>query len=263
MVDADEILQTELPQEDRAILAEDKKRWQRMGTGQHLSDWLAYAPGLRIRRKLAMRVNFKNKPEGRGYTETYGQLLLLTGLDIKDKRLMTTLTAIAWLDDDLQRMTVLREILDAMTPGERSRLNSPISARQRVESVLKSRAGGTEEKLRNSPTAILKQEKMELVRQLAHAEEKLAAADAGSLFDLQKDTVANIAKVIRETITPSRAQSLADQLRPTKTPTISEAAKVFVEAIKTAGLTKEQRANEVRRLLLSLDITLHENFGSS
>jgi hypothetical protein len=261
MVDVDHILQTELPQEDREVLAEDKRRWQRMGAGQHLSDWLAYAPGLRIRRKLAMRVNFTNKPEGRGYTETYGQLLRLAGLDVKDKRLMTTLTAIAWLDDDLERMTILRELLDAMTAGERSRLNSPISARQRVEGVLKARAGDTEEKLRNSPVAILKQHNMELVRQLAHAEDKLAAADAGSLFDLQKDSVANIAKVIRETITPSRAQSLADQLRPPRTPTVSEAAKVFVEAVKTAGLTKEQRAKEVRRLLPSLGITLHENFG--
>jgi hypothetical protein len=52
-MDIDFILQTELPQEDREVLAEDKERWHRMGAGQHLSDWLAYAPGLRIRRKLA------------------------------------------------------------------------------------------------------------------------------------------------------------------------------------------------------------------
>jgi hypothetical protein len=66
---------------------------------------------------------------------------------------MTTLTAVAWLDDDLKRMTILREILDNMSPGERSRLNSPISARRRVERVLKARTGGTEEKLRDSPVA--------------------------------------------------------------------------------------------------------------
>lgn len=263
MVDVDHILQTELPQEDREVLAEDKQRWQRMGAGQHLSDWLAYAPGLRIRRKLAMRVNHTNKSEGRGYTETYGQLLRLAVFDIKDKRLMTTLTAIAWLDDDLERMTILRELLDIMTQGERSRLNSPISARQRVEGVLKARLGGTEEKLRSSPVAILKEKNMELTRQLAFAEEKLAAADAGSLFDLQKDSVANIGKVIRDTITPSRARSLADQLRLPKKPTVSEAAMVFVEAVKAAGLTKEQRAKEISRMLPSLDITLHENFGIS
>ena len=211
-MDIDQILQTELQQEDREVLAEDKKRWQKMGAGQHLSDWLAYAPGLRIRRKLAMRLNFTNKPEGRGYTETYGQLLRLAGFDIKDKRLMTTLTAIAWLDDDLERMTISREILSAMTPGERSRLNSPISARQRVEHVLKARTAGTEEKLRSSPVAILKQQNLELARQLAHAEERLAAADVGSLFDLKKDSPADIARVICETVTPGRARNIADAI---------------------------------------------------
>jgi hypothetical protein len=95
---------------------------------------------------------------------------------------MTTLTAVAWLDDDLKRMTILREILDNMSPGERSRLDSPISARQRVERVLKARTGDTEEKLRDSPVAILKQQNLELARQLAHAEERLAAADAGCLI---------------------------------------------------------------------------------
>jgi hypothetical protein len=200
-MDIDHILQTELLPEDREVLAEDRKRWGHLGSGAHLGDWMKFAPGLRIRRKLAMKVNFTNKPEGRGYTETYGQLLRLAGFDIKDKRLMTTLTAIAWLDDDLERMTILREILDAMTPGERSRLNSPISARQRVEGVLKARTGGTEEKLRNSPVAILKQQNLELVRQLAHAEERLAAAEhVEEAFSLWKDNAENISKVLIKSV---------------------------------------------------------------
>jgi hypothetical protein len=33
-----------------------------------------------------MPVNYTNRPEGRGYTETYGQLLRLAGFDIKDRR---------------------------------------------------------------------------------------------------------------------------------------------------------------------------------
>ena len=136
---------------------------------------------------------------------------------------MTTRTAVTWLDDDLKRMTILCEIRDNKSPGERSRLNSSISARQRVERVLKARTGGTEEKLRDVPVAILKQQKLELARQLAHAEERLAAAGAGSLFDLKRDGVADIAKVIRETVTPGLAP---DQLRP-KSWTVSEAAKVL------------------------------------
>jgi len=46
----------------------------------------AYATDLRIRRKLAMRVNYTNRPEGRGHTEAYGPLLRFAGFDIKDRR---------------------------------------------------------------------------------------------------------------------------------------------------------------------------------
>jgi hypothetical protein len=48
----------------------------------------------------------------------------------------TTITALLWLDDDPERMRILREIRESMTSGERARLNSPISARQRVEKVV-------------------------------------------------------------------------------------------------------------------------------
>lgn len=33
-MDIDHILQTELQQEDREVLAEDKERWHRLGAGQ-------------------------------------------------------------------------------------------------------------------------------------------------------------------------------------------------------------------------------------
>ena len=36
-------------------------------------------------------------------------------------------------------MSILREMRDTMSVGERARLNSPISARQRIEKVLKAR----------------------------------------------------------------------------------------------------------------------------
>ena len=49
-----------------------------------------------------------------------------------------------WLGDDPERMKVLRDLRDAMSPGQRSRLNSPITARQRVEAILKARQHGPE-----------------------------------------------------------------------------------------------------------------------
>src|SRR5437899_1025508 len=61
------IKRSELIQSERDVLARDRERWKRMGAGAHLDDWLAFYDGLAIRRRLAMRIAFTNKPEGRGY----------------------------------------------------------------------------------------------------------------------------------------------------------------------------------------------------
>jgi hypothetical protein len=208
----DDIEQIELTPSERAVLAEDRERWKKMGAGAHLDEWLAYGPGLMIRRRLAMKLAYTNKPEGRGYTAAYGRLMLHDGMDWKDNTVKTSMTAVLWLHDDPERMSILREIRETMTPGERSRLNSPISARQRVENVLKARVGGTEESVRQSPVANLKRRNAELERSLAHAEEKLAAAEArdGSLFDLKRDKAEHIVQVIVSTVTEPRAKAIAN-----------------------------------------------------
>jgi hypothetical protein len=52
---------------------------------------------------------------------------------------------VLWLGDAPERMQILHELREAMTPGQRSRLNSPITARQRVEAILLARHSGSEE----------------------------------------------------------------------------------------------------------------------
>jgi hypothetical protein len=109
-------------------------------------------------------------------------------------------------------MTILRDIRSTMTPGERSRLNSPISARQRVDKVLSARASGNEEAARASPLRILKQQLAESQRAQAHLQEQLAAAQTdGSRFDLVRSSVDNIATVIADpgTISHGRAKNIA------------------------------------------------------
>lgn len=194
----EDIKRTELTPSEREVLEEDRKRWKRLGTGAHLDEWLAFGPGISIRRRLAMRVAYTNRPEGKGYIKAYNELLGADGFDIKDRKLMSSLTAVQWLHEDAERLNILREIRDTLTPGERSRLNSPISAKQRVLAVLKAREGGTEEKLKTSPVAVLKDKLVEQTRQIAHLEEQLAAAEQrdGSLFDLDKDSVEDIIKVM-------------------------------------------------------------------
>ena len=71
-----------------------------MGAGGHLDDWLAYQPGLMIRRRLAMRMAFTNKPEGKGYAQAFAELMKADGLHTMDK---TSITAVLWLGDDPER----------------------------------------------------------------------------------------------------------------------------------------------------------------
>jgi hypothetical protein len=124
---------------------------------------------------------------------------------------------VQWLHDDAERLNILREIRETMTPGERSRLNSPISAKQRVLAVLKARQGGFEEKLKTSPVAVLKAKLVEQTRQIAHLEEQLAAAEHrdGSLFDLKHDKAKDIVDVIIANVSARKAEAIAKTLLAT------------------------------------------------
>jgi hypothetical protein len=219
-----DIKRTELTPSEVEVLEEDRKRWKRMGTGAHFDEWLAYGPGIAIRRHLAMKMTYTNRPEGKAYIKAYNELLNDDGLDTKDAKLTSSLTAVQWLHDDPERLSILREIRGVMTPGERSRLNSPISAKQRVLAVLKAREGGTEEKLKTSPVAVLKAKLVEQTRHIAHLEEQLAAAEHrdGSLFDLKKDTADHIGQTIVGNVGDHRARAIIkainDALKTKKTP---------------------------------------------
>ena len=204
----DDIKQKDLTQSERDVLKEDATRWRRMGAGAHLDDWLAYQPGLMIRRRLAMRMAFTNRPEGRGYIQAFAELMQADDLDTMDK---TSISAVLWLGDDPERMKVLRDLRDAMSPGQRSRLNSPITARQRVEAILKARQHGpeVEETVRVSPVALLKEQIMAQAREIEELQTKLAKHDDGSLFDLKHDKADDIALAIVGTVSGHKAKDLA------------------------------------------------------
>jgi hypothetical protein len=96
-----------------------------------------------------------------------------------------------------------------MTVGQRARLNSPISARQRVERELKVRAGGNEATSPTSPLTVLKRRLVEQTHQIAHLEEQLAAAGNGSLFDLKHDAADDIGRVIADSVSETKARDIA------------------------------------------------------
>jgi len=202
----EQIKQTDLTVSEREVLDRDVELLRRLGAGAHLDEWLSLYDGLAIRRRLAMRIAFTNRPEGKGYALAMSQLYSEAGVNVKDKAMMTSLGAVLWLGDNPEHVSILREIRESMTPGERSRLNSPISARQRVEKMLKARKSGTEDKQKDSPVTLLKRKVAELERELADFQRR---RDDGSLFDLKADKVEDIADAIAGNISEGKAAALA------------------------------------------------------
>ncbi len=199
------IKQTELTQSERDVLTADTERWKRMGDGAHLDDWLACLSGLQIRRTLAMKLAHTNRPEGKGYALHFAELMKADNLDTMDK---TSISCLLWLGDDANRLQALRVLRNGMTPGQRSRLNSPISARQRVEKVLKAREEGSDAK--DDKRAASKARIAELEREVARLKQELAKSD-GSLFDLKTTPADQIAAVIADirNCGPHKAKSIA------------------------------------------------------
>ena len=155
-----------------------------------------------------MRMAFTNKPEGKGYAQAFAELMKADGLHTMDK---ISITAVLWLGDDPERMRLLRDLREAMTPGQRSRLNSPIRARQRVEAILQARRSGVDEgTVGASPVALLKHQIVEQAREIAELQHKLAKREEGSLFDLKHDSADDIATAIVGTLSAHKAKALAD-----------------------------------------------------
>jgi hypothetical protein len=122
-----------------------------------------------------------------------------------------SISAILWLYDNPERMTILCQILDSMTVGEAPALNSPISARQRVEKIIKVRDAGQEAAVKTSPVAKQTALVAEQSREIEHFKVQLAAAEAraSAAFDLKRDSVDSIAETIVRTISPGRAENIA------------------------------------------------------
>ena len=98
-----------------------------------------------------------------------------------------------------------------MTPGQRSRLNSPISARQRVEKKLAVRINGEDKPPKRKSAVEVLQEELSLKdTKIAQLEGKLRDVEfEGSLFDLRSDTAQAIADTIVSSISANKAETIA------------------------------------------------------
>ena len=99
-----------LESEQREILAADRRRWKHMGAGGHLSDWMAFLPGMELRRAMAMKIAGTNKPEGKGYTGALAALMMRDGL--YDETTTTqpakeSFSAVLWFSEPPHRRQIL------------------------------------------------------------------------------------------------------------------------------------------------------------
>ncbi len=159
-----ELIENEmLSQEARDRLDKDAKRWKRMGGGCHLDDWLDYGPGFQDMRRVAMSLAHTNRPEGKGYNKAFMEVREYHGLGTMDKN---AITHVLWLTDEHypERLEELKKIRDVMTDGERSRLEHPLSARQRVEKALNPKGNGEDRPARKSSKETIQDLHGELTR---------------------------------------------------------------------------------------------------
>lgn len=79
--------------------------------------------------------------------------------------------------------------------------------------AVKALRGAEEIPKRATPMALLKRQLNDLLGEIAHLQEQLARADQGSLFDLHKDSVKDIAATMVSSMTATRALAIADAIK--------------------------------------------------
>ena len=136
---------------------------------------------------MALRIAGTNRREGKGYTGALSALMMRDGL--YDSTTVTqpakeSFGAVLWFGVKNHRMEILQEILRDMTPGQRARFNSPITARQRVKKIAVERELEEAPKQRavkppkDDAAKALSDQARDLEAENEHLREQLAAAES-------------------------------------------------------------------------------------
>jgi hypothetical protein len=187
---------------------------ERIKRGQHWLDWMYVAGGLEVGRQKAMRRAGTNRPIGSAYNKAFGEWLDLRpwARDL-DK---PTRTHLFWCVDHRNELERWRETL---AQNERARLNHPTAMKRRYEATHRDTAVVKAKTEAATPEAFARAEEIgKLKDEIAMRDREidfLKAApkkDDGSLFDLNRDTAADIAKTIRGHVGLARTRGIRDAL---------------------------------------------------
>jgi hypothetical protein len=177
---------------------------ERIKRGQHWLDWLAIGKGLVVGRLKAMRRAGTNQPQGSPYNRAFGEWLdshrWARDLD------KATRNHAMWCADNEAAIEAWRETL---AQNIRAALNHPTSTKRRYEATTGVKA---EAKEKAEPKAQRIERELEAMSAERDKWKRQAEAD-GSLFDLKKDPVPSIVRVIAANVTPYRLNELIKGLK--------------------------------------------------
>jgi hypothetical protein len=159
-------------------------------------------------RARAMREAGTNEPIGWRYNEAFGRWMDRNPWARKIDK--ATRNHLLWVADHLPQIEAWRETLPA---SNRDQWNHPSTIKRQYERAMRvaeMKAKGETAPL--SPYKLLQESLVESQEKVARLERQVKDG-VGSLFDLHKDTVKNIADLIVRECTPSRVESLIRELR--------------------------------------------------
>jgi hypothetical protein len=182
---------------------------ERIKRGQHWNDWMLIADGLMVGRRKAMFAAGTNAPKGKGYGKA-----MKTWMDERPWARdldNPTRNDLFWCVEHRSEIEIWR---DTLAQNERARLNHPSAMKRRYEASHKSKDDG-DKPPRRSPTAMKDARIEALEEELATLKKENVALKShgqGSLFDLHKDTAADIAETTFRHVGLGRTRGIRDAL---------------------------------------------------
>ena len=183
-------------------LAEEAE--DRIRRGAHWTDWMYVADGFAVGRAKAMRAAGTNQPYGKAYTRAFGDWMRERPWAREERIDKGTRSNLLWAADHRSEIEAWRE---ALTQGERAKMNHPTTLKRRFEAAHKVTAVDPNAPKKETTRESLVRENEDLWAENAKLKRRVESGD-GSLFDLRRDSIDAIVNVIAGNVPLGRFQSL-------------------------------------------------------
>jgi hypothetical protein len=195
-------------------LTDDEKRKEelaaeaatRIKTGQHWTDWMMVGDGLMVGRHIAMHSAGTNAPKGKGYAKAFSAWMATRSWAFELDN--PTRHDLFWCVDHRSEIEVWR---DTLAQNERTRINHPSAMKRRFEATHRMKDDVDAAPKRETRYQKLEREFEQVATERDQLKKKFASGD-GSLFDLKRDSAADIAKTIAANVTFNKLKTIQQEL---------------------------------------------------